>query len=128
MRTITETVTLSGTGNAWSSAELVSVPTSLKKARRIAEVKVRQEAGGGATAMDLYIVDSDSAVSAAPDELDVAYKYSALALTASATALSLSDPVASGGHLRAGVAKRVAGNVTGVGAWTIYVDVSYEVQ
>jgi hypothetical protein len=118
-----QTVTLSGTGSAWDSEEL---PIRDGHSGVIKEVKVRQNTGGGATAADVYIVHSDTAVSATPDGLLCAFAYTSLALTASATALSLSQPIASGGVLRRDLGKQVAVNVTGSGAWTIYVTVSYE--
>jgi archaellum component FlaG (FlaF/FlaG flagellin family) len=116
-------VTLSGTGSGWASAEL---PIREGHAARLLEIRARQAAGGGATSMALYIVHSDTAVSATPDELLTVYRDPSAALMASATVASVSDPVAEKPLIRGDIGKQVAVNVTGSGAWTIYVYVDYE--
>jgi bacillopeptidase F (M6 metalloprotease family) len=116
------TVTLTGTGSQWTDA---AFPKRSGHSGSVVDVKVQERTGGGATAMDLYVVKSDVAISATPNRTLCPYVYTTITLTASATALSLSDPVEAGAVLTEDD-YRIAGNVTGSGAWTIDVTIGYE--
>jgi hypothetical protein len=117
-------IALSGSGTGWDSE---AIDEFERVGGRVVEILARQDAGGGATAASFYLVQTDSAVSATPDDLDLFYKNTGVAMSASATAASLIDTVTVGGSFRKDVGKRVAVNVTaGSGAWTINVVVKVE--
>jgi hypothetical protein len=116
-------VSLSGSASGFQAVEIAELAL---RSGRIIEVLVREDAAGLATAVDLYIVQTNTAPTTTPDDLDCAYKNTTVALTASATAASLDDVVEAGGSFRRAVSKFVVGNFTASGAFVVNVLVKVE--
>jgi hypothetical protein len=114
---------VSGTGAEAQSVELFGNPQS----GRVRRIVLRQDAGGGATTGDLYLFTDNFEPTSSPstdDQTKAVVVVSGVALTASASAVSLDTPISAEPAFKSTLTL-VADVTAGAGAWTLvgYVEV-----
>lgn len=112
--------TVTGTGSAVVEHDFFANSLITRPSGRVRRVVVREAAGGGATAADIYFATfgnkNISSPSTEPGEKFI-ITISAVTLTASATATSLDSPITAEPAFQDSLT--AVFDVTGSGAWTI---------
>lgn len=120
IRSLIATFTVSGTGDAVVEHDFFPNSVTTRVNGRIRRLVVKEDAGGGATATDIYFFtfgEKDIADPATADQSKVVVLASAVALTASASAVSLDTPITAEPAFQNSLV--AVFDVTAVGAWTI---------
>lgn len=120
IRSLIATFTVSGTGDAVVEHDFFPNSVTTRVNGRIRRIVVKEAVGGGATETDIYFFtfgEKEIDDPAAADQSKVVVFVEDLALTASATAVSLDSPITAEPAFQNSLV--AVFDVTAVGAWTL---------
>jgi hypothetical protein len=120
LRTSLLRFSVSGDGSGVAEFDFFPRSNTIRQSGRVRRIVVREPAGGGATATDIYFFSfgtKDVADPATADQGDVVIMVDDLVLTASATAVSLDSPITSEPTFQDSLV--AVFDVTATGEWTI---------